>query len=295
MDSDFADTASEQTNINDWKRWRVHMKGLKTMSDLRPDGFHGLGNHTALMAWWLDLVGCSVLDQVPQFEMPQDLVLLDVDHGSKSFDIRQQASHMIDMYPEMLGIMRGLHMMEGIATIVAQNSEQTEFWRDEVRGIELIGPATHFLLTTPRFQSSIDEDESSVTLLVQELLRLTCLLLLSGLKRCLSLNASDCEAIQQRFWKIWGVKGQPIAGVLQDLALWTAETTTMAESIEVAQSAHWCNWFVVRMQSLSLTIRRYKTPDYLSLLDSTAHGSAPSDSAANADILPSHPPGSLTA
>ena len=237
-----------QTNINDWSRWQTHMRGLKALADAR-GGFDDLENYIPLMAWWLDLVGCSVLDRKPQFPIPRDLIVtFDFDEMARQA-LEQSIATIADTYPELFPILEILTSMHGIAETVYQHGKTIHFWQDAVGGIGLIGPSIHRLLMMPRIFQKHTSEQSPTVLHTQELLRLTFLILLNGLKQCLSLNTSDMIPLRKRFSTIWSCLENTV-GVLQDMMLWAWSTYSCLPHHKTSKSADIASHFVLSIQGL---------------------------------------------
>lgn len=92
---------------------------------------------------------------------------------------------------------QALIMVSSIADVINTNSHSASFWKKDVDAIRLIGPCIHFLLSMPRppgdFIIISDPD-----LVAREVVRLTCLLLMSKLKELFAFPPSEQESVHAR-------------------------------------------------------------------------------------------------
>jgi hypothetical protein len=88
-----------------------------------------------------------------------------------------------------------------LASYVNRHSQQPQFWKAGVNATKLVGPAAHCVLFIPRLDllSYLDDDESCLVLLLQEIIRLALLILLATLKRNFSLVADELGLLLERF------------------------------------------------------------------------------------------------
>lgn len=118
--------------------------------------------------------------------------------------------------------------MCSIAENVNRNSDSARFWEDDVGSIQMLGPVTHHLLSAPRLEDTATDDAD--ILVVGELVRLACLMLLSGLKMRFSLNASDIVPLRVKFENVAARIVRDLDRPLQDLKLWALVTVGILHS-----------------------------------------------------------------
>jgi hypothetical protein len=119
-------------------------------------------------------------------------------------------------------------MMSSVAEAINNEGASPHFWKDEVGVICLLGPVTHHLLSCPR---SFDPTACDTQVTVAgEIFRLTCLALLSSLKRRASLNALDMAPLQAKLARtITQIPGE-LDSQLESLLLWALITSTLLQS-----------------------------------------------------------------
>jgi hypothetical protein len=95
----------------------------------------------------------------------------------------------------------GLKQTAQLASYVNRQAQQPQFWKAGVNATKLVGPAAHCALLIPRLDllSYLDDDESCLVLLLQEIVRLTLLILLATLKRNFSFVADELRLFLERF------------------------------------------------------------------------------------------------
>lgn len=227
---------------------------MKRLSDRR-GGFDGLEEHIALTAWWLDLVGCSVFDQQPRFAIPRDLVSApDISPATHS-DLRIPIKQIVDDLPEMSPILHISIKMGHLVEIVKTAGFDPCFWEDAVGGISLIGPLIHQLLTMPRLSDHPLAVKLTPTLIAQELMRLVFLMLLSCLKKCLSLNASDMGPLQYKMSLILAHEPDSDSVVTKNLIKWATSTFTFLKKSYMSNAEDARLHFVQSIENLLTTLK----------------------------------------
>ncbi|KAF4468831.1 hypothetical protein FALBO_4279 [Fusarium albosuccineum] len=214
-------------HVGDWERWSAHIDGLYQVSKLR-GGIDGMDNHIPTIASWLDLVGSAALDTTPRFPAP--IVFPTANKSAKETlpALRFLVSYMKLASPQLAPISEALCMMSSVAQKVNSNSHNPDFWKDGVGAINLLGPVTHHLLSVCRvYQVDI---EASEVLILGEMIRLTCLMLLSRLKGMFSLNALDMAPLWANFMtKLPLPVTDKVTTHLNDLELWALVTCALVQ------------------------------------------------------------------
>ena len=95
----------------------------------------------------------------------------------------------------------GLRQMAQLSSYINKHAQQPEFWKAGMKATKMIGPAAHCVLFIPRLDllSYLDDNGSCLVLLLQEIVRLTLLVLLAALKRNFSLVADELGLFLERF------------------------------------------------------------------------------------------------
>lgn len=87
--------------------------------------------------------------------------------------------------------------MRLVADVVNMNCSSASFWQSDVEAIALIGPCIHFLLSMSKLPGMLEEsDQDAITVL--EMIRLTGLSLMAGLKEKFSFAASEKDQLQKQ-------------------------------------------------------------------------------------------------
>jgi hypothetical protein len=119
--------------------------------------------------------------------------------------------------------------MSSVAEVVNSGRSSLHFWKDEVGAIRLLGPVTYHLLSAPRPFEAATYDDPHVTI-VGEIVRLTCLVLLSGLKKRFSLNALDKEPLLANLLNVTVQLPRGLDMELESLTLWALTTSALLQS-----------------------------------------------------------------
>ncbi|KAH7136397.1 hypothetical protein EDB81DRAFT_693487 [Dactylonectria macrodidyma] len=209
--------------LGEWERWSAHIDGLDQVFKLR-GGTDGLENHIPLLAFWLDLVGRSTLDIPPRFPIPKELTAPNMSPEAMPPAMRLLLPRMQLEFPQLSSISEALYMMSSVAQRVNSNSHSLDLWRNEVGAVSLLGPVTHHLLSLPHMSGFRSDAPGAIV--VGEMVRLVCLMLLSYLKGLFSLNTLDMVPLCAKFM---AAAARPTrddeVGQLNDLRLWALITS----------------------------------------------------------------------
>ncbi|RSL85663.1 hypothetical protein CEP52_016076 [Fusarium oligoseptatum] len=214
-------------HIGDWGRWSTHVDGLYQVSQLR-GGIDGMDNHIPAIASWLDLIGSAALDTTPRFPVPSAFPTANESAKGTLPALRFLASYMKLAFPQLSPVSEALCMMSSIAQKVNSNSHRPDFWKDSVSAINLLGPVTHHLLSVCRVCQI--GGEASEVLILGEMIRLTCLMLLSRLKGLFSLNTLDMVSLWANFMTTLSLPVMDrVTTHLNDLGLWALVTCALIQ------------------------------------------------------------------
>jgi hypothetical protein len=119
-------------------------------------------------------------------------------------------------------------MLASVAEVINKEGNSLDFWKEEVGAICLLGPVTHHLLSAPRPIVTATNDLDIIV--VGEIVRLTCLLLLSGLKQRFSLNAFDMAPIRAKLANMIAQAPGETDLQLEGLTLWALITSALLQS-----------------------------------------------------------------
>ncbi|KAJ5573435.1 uncharacterized protein N7459_007862 [Penicillium hispanicum] len=215
--------------VGTWDRWAYHIQGLNQISKMR-GGFQGLDDNIRLFACWFDVAGSVVQDSPPRLScqfsfisnFPTGRALRD-SHNHTLFDNILQTSS--DAENLALAFDRVLV----ISDFVNAHFTRPQFWRqeDDLGSPSMLGPATHMLLSLPRFDTS---DTGSFEF-AHELTRLALLIVLAGLKRAYGLAAAEMGFLQRKLYHlIQGSGSSKELFLLPNLQLWSLLTVALFEA-----------------------------------------------------------------
>ncbi|KAH8598684.1 hypothetical protein B0O99DRAFT_683441 [Bisporella sp. PMI_857] len=214
-------------HIGEWKRWAVHLDGLDRILTLR-GSVDVLEKHVALIAFWLDIIGSSALDSPPRFPIPKELTAPSTSSEEMPPALRTVLLHMRLVFPRLSTICQTLCMMSSVAQIVNYNCNNLHFWQDAVGAVSLLGPVTHHLLSLSRVSDV--SSEHSGTLVMGELIRLTCLMLLSRLKSLFSLNVLDTMPLCTKFMVVVAQSmEEDVPNPLMDIKIWALISSALLQ------------------------------------------------------------------
>ncbi|KAI5461948.1 hypothetical protein BGZ63DRAFT_202151 [Mariannaea sp. PMI_226] len=143
----------------------------------------------------LDLVGRTVTNSQPRVSIPRGLDVHRNQVGTP--ELEQFLSSLETGCPEMTWMATIFRKMQLISNIINAKDNSKEFWEDEIGAIRLIGPVTHNILSMNNGSCIKTHNQSDQA--VEDLATLAFLMLLSGLKKEFSLNASDMPLLQAQF------------------------------------------------------------------------------------------------
>jgi hypothetical protein len=148
-----------------------------------------------------DTTNSAVQDIQPRLSYPEKIV----DWPAKLEELPSNLIHLLARLEStgfsLVCLRDGLRQTAQLASYVNRHAQQPEFWKAGVKATRLVGPAAHCVLFIPRLDllSYLDDDESCLVLLLQEIVRLALLILLATLKRNFSLIADELGLFLERF------------------------------------------------------------------------------------------------
>jgi hypothetical protein len=118
-------------------------------------------------------------------------------------------------------------MISSIAGVINTNSYSTSFWKRDIDAIRLIGPCMHFLLSMPRFPFNFEIMDNAEDLVAREMVRLTCLMLMSRLKELFAFPASERIALQLKTTEFMSQNVNAVGKRYFDLKIWALVTVAL--------------------------------------------------------------------
>lgn len=133
---------------------------------------------------------------------------------------------MVAKEPHAGGLVQALGRVAAVSDFVNAHHRQPGFWKQEndLSSLSMLGPATHILLSMPRFDTS---DTKSFEF-AHELTRLASLILLAGLKSVYELAAAEMGLLQDKLYRL--LRGQNLeqgSFLLPDLQIWALVTAAL--------------------------------------------------------------------
>ena len=122
---------------------------------------------------------------------------------------------------------QALSMVSSIADVININSRSASFWKKDVDAIRLIGPCIHFLLSMPRLPSDFMIMSDSEDLVAREVVRLTCLLLMSKLKELFAFPPSEHESLHARLSELFTRHVEVLGEEYFELKVWALVTLAL--------------------------------------------------------------------
>jgi hypothetical protein len=181
----------------------------------------------------MDLYGALIRDLQPRFPVPRQLRAssLDVPKESNDAKVHPLISALEMTSPLLRPVATTLRQLSNIATIINGNWHRSGFLQLDMKALPVFIPVTHRLLSMRRLSENLAKGDMNLTLL-NEILRLSCLILLGGLKASLMFSAREMPVLQKQ---LRGLVGWDLSGLDQDLRraeLWAIVTSALIQSEE---------------------------------------------------------------
>lgn len=214
----------EQSYVGTWDRWAYHIRGLERIFRIR-GGLHGLNGDLLLFAYWFDVMGSVVQDSPPRLSgYPSPSC---IPNARRDAPFKRILS---EVYVHSEDLALAINRLAAVSDFVNAYYHRPRFWKqeDDLSSLSMLGPATHILLSLPRFDAS---DNSNCFEFVHEMTRLALLILLAGLKRAYALAAAEMGLLQSKLSRL--LRGD-VAGIssfiLPSLQVWTLVTAALFQT-----------------------------------------------------------------
>ncbi|KAJ4859258.1 fungal specific transcription factor domain-containing protein [Trichoderma breve] len=212
------------TRVGNWDRYLMHMNGLERIYHLR-NGFDELDREISLMAFFVDLMGASMLDRYPRFPIPKHCVNpseMNYDSDmSNTLQILLNDARTIAPQGERIYAM--LRVTASVIAMVNRNANDPLFWTHDAALAEKLGSASHFILSAPKSPED-DPHTNYPVFVVQRMVQLACLMVMSKLKQLASFHWADIDPLGDRLGKLLQVPCYEVPVQLQKLRLWAIVT-----------------------------------------------------------------------
>lgn len=167
-----------------------------------------------------------IFDSNPRFDLPPQLV--GISHRSARQPApRLQALLVQSMSAAFLPAGQALIMVSSIVDVVNMNSRSASFWKKDVDAIRLIAPCIHFLLSMPRPPRDFMIVSDSEDLVAREVVRLTCLLLISKLKEIFAFPSGEQESLHTRLAEFFTQHVEILGKKYIELKVWALVTLAL--------------------------------------------------------------------
>lgn len=128
-----------------------------------------------------------------------------------------------------------LRMVHSLAEVINSRCREFGFWKQDIGALTLIGPCAHFLLSIPRLPDHSDLSPVSEGLIIREMVRLVCLMLISGLRHLFGLPAVERVVLHNRFAKFVVRHGRSVSNDNLDLKVWAFVTAIFLQKQKSCQ------------------------------------------------------------
>ncbi|KAL6880844.1 hypothetical protein J3F83DRAFT_720033 [Trichoderma novae-zelandiae] len=220
------------TRVGNWDRYSMHMNGLERIYHLR-NGFEGLDAEIPLMAFFVDLIGASMLDRYPRFPIPRQFNNpSNVDHEDDVPDeLRALLRKAEKVAPEGKRIYAMLRKTASVVAMVNRSTSDPLFWIQDAVLVEKLGLASHSILSVPK--SPEDDPQIDYTVfVVQRMVQLACLMIISKLKQLAAFHYADMDPLRDRMLSLLREPCGEIPAELKKLRLWALVTACSLTDLE---------------------------------------------------------------
>ncbi|GFP60260.1 hypothetical protein TASIC1_0017002200 [Trichoderma asperellum] len=212
----------------DWNSWRVHIDGLDLVLKAR-GGFDSLPYQMVVLTLYYDICGAMVFDSPPRFSVAPGLVTANSSIRAAPPRLQTILLQLQQMPPDISIAANALQKISDIADIVNLNSHSAAFWKKDVDAILLIGPPMHYLLSMPRLPTEFATLPGAGDLVVRELIRLVCVLIMSAVKERFTFFTVERGTIQAKLAQFIASNLQYIGSEYREIKIWALITAALLE------------------------------------------------------------------
>ena len=173
-----------------------------------------------------DLAGAMVFDSSPRFGLPGEFVGI-FNRSSRGLAPRLHALLVQPISPTFSAAGQALRMVSAIADLINTNSHSASFWKRDTDAIRLIGPCIHFLLSMPRLPSNFEVMADPEDHIAREMVRLTCLMLMSKLKELFAFPPSEQVSLHARLAQFMSHNVKTLGRKYFELKIWALVTIAL--------------------------------------------------------------------
>ncbi|KAI1079133.1 hypothetical protein F5B20DRAFT_545050 [Whalleya microplaca] len=208
-----------------FERMEIHMKGLKRLVESR-GGLEALDNpFLRLMISWLDLAIATYLNISPFFGVPRGSIT-EIDTGNDTEYLEQLLGTWNANCLYLGDIMGAIKATAAVASYINRHSD---FWKDDITGARLLGPAFHEILNLEGQPLPSLSEPRYHAVAAREAFRRAALVFLAAIKVKMGAGAYEMERHLDAFRQISQL---PLVEwtVVPELSLWAHITSAMQEA-----------------------------------------------------------------
>lgn len=177
-----------------------------------------------------DLAGAMVFDSSPRFSLYTGLGIPGPNGSIQSMPQRLQGLFLRSAQkPDMVAAVEAMLKMSHISTAINERGRASAFWKKDIDGLLLISPALHFLLSMPRLPNNYMRRTNHSDLVARELVRLTCLTIISLLKERLKFFTVERAGLQARLVQFIAANIRSVGPEYFDIKVWVLITGALME------------------------------------------------------------------
>lgn len=170
-----------------------------------------------------------VFDAPPRFEIAPGLVTPNSSIRAAPPRLQAILIQLQQMPPDIAIAADALQKISDVADIVNLNSHSAAFWTKDVDSILLIGPPMHYLLSMPRLPDEFETLPDTGGLVVRELIRQVCLLIMSALKQKFTFFTVERGTIQAKLAQFITSNLYYIGPEYREIKIWVLVTAALLE------------------------------------------------------------------
>lgn len=170
-----------------------------------------------------------VFDAPPRFKIAPGLVTTNSSIRAAPPRLQAILVQLQQMPPDIAIAADTLQKISDVADIVNLNSHSAVFWTKDVESILLIGPPMHHLLSMPRLPEDFDTLPDTGGLVVRELIRQVCLLIMSALKQKFTFFTVERGTIQAKLAQLITSNLYYIGPEYREIKIWALVTAALLE------------------------------------------------------------------
>ncbi|KAH8799772.1 hypothetical protein F5884DRAFT_116985 [Xylogone sp. PMI_703] len=216
-----------------WLSWRIHMDGLKDAIDAH-GGLDSLEHPLPILVTQYALGGAMALDSFPQFPLPAVLTEPKIAFREAPLRLQLLLLQLNNISADTFQASQALQNLSKIADVVNVNSYSDLFWKNEMGAFSLLIPFIHFLLWMPRLPINFDDSPDTGDLILREMVRLVCLILMSRLKEVFKFFTVEKAELQAKFASLLPLT-RNLSGIYLQVKAWALVTVALLSESDIRE------------------------------------------------------------